>query len=204
MNSFFAAVRHNLVSLLRFGGRDTPAQFWPYAGLVLACLFIVTAAVMLPPIASAMAQVHRFAIETPDQLGAAAYGPAGSDAMGGGRELIPNIQGIIQPMIFLSALAVFLLGAAVVRRLHDRNCSGWWAALPLAFLLIGLAMMPRLFRNFASAPEADFALFFALFANNLFYLLSLLLLIVLLAGAGTRGPNRFGADPRELRGYPGA
>jgi uncharacterized membrane protein YhaH (DUF805 family) len=199
MNRFFAAIRHNLVSLLRFGGRDTPAQFWPYAGFVLAILFIVTAAVMLPPIASAMAQMPRIAAANPDQLVVAGNGLHQSISTNVQPDLVPNVQGIIQPMIFLSALAVFLLAAAVVRRLHDRNASGWWAALPVAFLLIGLAMMPRLFRNFASAPEPDFALFFVLFANNLFYLLSIVLLILLLAGAGTRGPNRFGADPREHR-----
>lgn len=200
MNRFFAAVRHNLVSLLRFRGRDTPAQFWPYAGFVIAILFIVTAAVMLPPIASAMAQMPRIAAANPGPLTDAGSGLQHSITIGGQPELVPNVQGIIQPMIFLSALAVCLLAAAVVRRLHDRNASGWWAALPLAFLLVGLAMMPRLFRNFASAPEPDFALFFVLFANNFFYLLSVLLLILLLAGAGTRGPNRFGADPREHRG----
>lgn len=199
MNRFFAAVRHNLVSLLRFGGRDTPAQFWPYAGFVLAVLFIVTAAVMLPPIASAMAQMPRLAVASPDQLAVAGNGLQHSLSSSGQPGLILDVQGIIQPMIFLSALAVFLLAAAVVRRLHDRNSTGWWAALPLAFLLIGLAMMPRLFRNFASAPEPDFTLFFVLFANNLFYLLSILLLILLLSGAGTRGSNRFGADPREHR-----
>ena len=184
MNSLFAAVRHNLVSLFRFVGRDTPAQFWPYAGFVFLLLFVVTAAIILPPVASAMARMHRFAIEHPGESAALA---------GTG---FPNVQGILQPLILICALAVFLLAAAVVRRLHDRNRSGLWGAIPLVFLVTGFALMPRLFRNFASAEVADFTLFFALFANNLLYLLSLVVLVVLLIGRGTRGPNRYGPDPR--------
>lgn len=34
-----------------------------------------------------------------------------------------------------------------------------------------------------------------MFVNNILYLITLVILIVLLALPGTRGPNRFGPDP---------
>jgi uncharacterized membrane protein YhaH (DUF805 family) len=173
MKLLVSAIRHNLIGLFRFNGRDTPAQFWPYAAAVLACLFVIAAAILLPPIA--------------------ATGSAGDQSSPARSELL-SVQGIIQPLIWLSALAVILFAAAVVRRLHDRGCSGFWALPPLMFMMTGLALMPRLFRNFATAPNPDLKLFFLLFANNLLYLISLLLLLFLLAGAGTSGPNRFGPD----------
>lgn len=77
------------------------------------------------------------------------------------------------------------------------------ATPPVAFLLIGLVLTPRLFRNFASGPAPDLTLFFLLLANNLLYLVSLLLLIFLLARSGTPGPNRFGPDPRGVCRSPG-
>jgi uncharacterized membrane protein YhaH (DUF805 family) len=171
MDGFFAAVRHNLIGLLRFHGRDRPGQFWPYVAVVFASLFVIAASVILPPMASTMAAASQASFQT--------SGP-------------PNIQGIIQPLILLSASAVALLAAAVVRRLHDRGCSGLWALPPLLFLMAGLALTPRLYRNFATAPDPDFNLFFLLLANNLLYLISLILLVFLLSGAGTSGPNRFG------------
>lgn len=68
----------------------------------------------------------------------------------------------------LWALFVFIPGLAVtVRRLHDRDMSGWWylgmvlaSWIPLIGLIVGIAFL------------------------------------VILCLEGTRGPNRFGADPK--------
>ncbi len=50
--------------------------------------------------------------------------------------------------------------------------------------------------GFLAKPETpEMSAFLALVLNNLAYLGTLGLLIVLLAGPGTRGPNRFGPPP---------
>lgn len=66
------------------------------------------------------------------------------------------------------ALAIFIPSTAVaVRRLHDRDMSGWWYA---GFLV------------------ASFIPFIGLIASIAF--------IVIMALPGTTGPNRFGPDPK--------
>ena len=68
----------------------------------------------------------------------------------------------------LWALATFIPNIAVgVRRLHDRDMSGWWY---LGFIV--LSMIP------------------------LVGLLASIAFLVVMALEGTRGPNRFGADPK--------
>ena len=72
-------------------------------------------------------------------------------------------------LMALFGLAVMIPGIAVaVRRLHDRNMSGWWY---LGFALMG--MIP----------------FVGWIANIAF--------VVILFLPGTPGPNRFGDDPRD-------
>lgn len=69
----------------------------------------------------------------------------------------------------LWSLAVFLPGLSVtVRRLHDRNMSGWW--------ILGVAVGMII-------P----------FVN----LIVIIAYIVILAMEGTSGPNKFGADPKS-------
>ena len=69
-------------------------------------------------------------------------------------------------------LAVLIPGLAVtVRRLHDRDMSGWWYGG-----LILLGFVPIL---------------------NFFVLFGYLALLVVLFLDGTRGPNRYGPDPKD-------
>lgn len=68
-------------------------------------------------------------------------------------------------------LAVLIPGIAVtVRRLHDRELSGWWYGGLLIASFIPIV--------------------------NFFALLGFLVLFVFLLLPGTRGPNRFGPDPK--------
>jgi uncharacterized membrane protein YhaH (DUF805 family) len=72
----------------------------------------------------------------------------------------------------LFALGSFIPNIALmVRRLHDRNMSGW-------FLL----------------------LFFVLYMIPLVNFLVLIGFIVLMCLEGTRGPNKYGADPKDPAG----
>ena len=91
------------------------------------------------------------------------------------------------PLMSIATLCLFIPGIAVtVRRLHDRDFSGWWAALPFAGLvafgvvIIGSGGDERLF------PWAAVG-----------YLIAILGLVVMLFLPGTRGPNRFGDDPKN-------
>lgn len=76
------------------------------------------------------------------------------------------------PFYFISAALFWPVTAIVVKRLHDLNMSGWWVAASLTL-------------SYVSAVINNCSLVF------------LFMTAVMLAGlpSGTRGNNRFGADP---------
>ena len=97
--------------------------------------------------------------------------------------------------ILINALFVSLIAAAAVRRLHDRDRSGLWALLPLPFWIaawtISAMLDPR--AMFSPTPE-DAWLYQLSMLNSLPAWGMLIWLIVLLAGEGTKGDNRYGQD----------
>jgi uncharacterized membrane protein YhaH (DUF805 family) len=72
----------------------------------------------------------------------------------------------------------WLLSAALVKRLHDLNLSGWIAPVLLISVIFARVLSERL-----------------LGAVSVIFLVGIAFLVVLGAAKGTRGPNRFGADP---------
>ncbi|EGF90575.1 hypothetical protein ABI_36000 [Asticcacaulis biprosthecium C19] len=99
-----------------------------------------------------------------------------------------NMMGM---MAIVFIFAISLLAAAVARRLHDRGKSGAWGLMPLPFITFASVMMPTVFAQ----TFADMGLFFTMFINNVLYIAALVFLVILLAGAGSEGENRFGPDP---------
>ncbi|WP_404714261.1 DUF805 domain-containing protein [Sphingomonas sp. MMS24-J13] len=89
-------------------------------------------------------------------------------------------------------LAITLYAAAVVRRLHDRGKSGFWGLMPIPFVVYSTVQMPRLFASIGIGSQPDMAVFFSIFLSNLFYIISTVWLIVLLAGPSDPLPNRYG------------
>ena len=106
---------------------------------------------------------------------AALSGGVSAGGLGGGAMIVALLFGLFLLAILIPSLAVG------VRRLHDIDRTGWWIAVPTALSL--LSYLPL--------------------ATGLVLTLSLLSLvasITLLVFAcleGTRGPNRFGPDPKD-------
>ena len=105
-------------SVLRFSGRDTRSQFWPYAGAAFA-LYVV---------ASVPVSIILFL----DNLEMPPDAPEHFFVAGG----------------LMFAALVALLAAAVARRLHDSGLSGYWGLLPLPFVAYCSSMMLRLNSQF--------------------------------------------------------
>ena len=107
--------------------------------------------------------------------------------------IIVGLLGSILPAfgsIVSAVQALWLLLPTVgvtTRRLHDRNLSGWWQALPLAAVLPAIA---------GAVLDAEGLLILAGCAAGL----ASLALLVVYALRGTAGPNRFGADPLDEAG----
>lgn len=99
------------------------------------------------------------------------------------------------PHAFASTLIVIVrvvtalpLVALFARRLHDQNRSAWWTLiLPVGMGLNIVRHESRLVANTPSSPPW----------LGLAYVCVVILMLVLFYWPGTRGPNRFGSDPRE-------
>jgi uncharacterized membrane protein YhaH (DUF805 family) len=79
---------------------------------------------------------------------------------------------------------IWFLAATTIKRLHDRNKSGWW--------IIAFFVAPALLNGIADALDdsnTEVLLLLVAVSLNLWGFFELLLL------KGTRGPNRFGPDP---------
>ena len=99
--------------------------------------------------------------------------------------LLPALGSIVSAV---QALWLLLPTVGVTtRRLHDRNFSGWWQALPLAAALPAIA---------GAVLEANLLLVLAGCAAGL----ASLWLLILYALKGTAGPNRYGPDPLDGSG----
>ncbi|WP_419809620.1 DUF805 domain-containing protein [Sphingomonas sp.] len=183
MTSFPQAIRHCLRRLGTFRGRDTRSQFWFFVlGLVIAQQ-VGSAVVMVP-----LMFLH--------------FGDAGlaADATASADGFASIMSWFVVIALALPVLAVALLAAAIVRRLHDRGLSGWWGVMPLPFLVLGAAGMYRLFSSFGTdGADVDQQTFAMVLLNNVLYLLTLLVLVILLIKESDRGPNRYGPPaPQEF------
>jgi len=112
-----------------------------------------------------------------------------------GQHEVPMSLMIFSGVFTLLAL-VFFIGLVIpnlsvtVRRLHDRNLSGWWlAGYILAGILINWAMYYAIAHERSSLILLLYVLFLAIYA----------VFFVIMITRGTRGKNRFGADPLKRR-----
>jgi uncharacterized membrane protein YhaH (DUF805 family) len=67
MNAFVDSIRNGFTGLVRFSGRDPARRFWPYAGVVIALLFVAAGVTMSATMSTMLGGMQRFAAEHPDQ-----------------------------------------------------------------------------------------------------------------------------------------
>ncbi|MDJ0276108.1 DUF805 domain-containing protein [Sphingomonas sp. 2R-10] len=130
-----------------FSGRSRRKEYWMFV-LGYLIVFMILGAIfgLLGAFSSSMAEVQAGSVNGPLMLAVVVLGILG--------------LGILIPSI-----------AVQVRRLHDRNMSGWW--------LLGIYVVSFI-------PVVGF--------------IASIGLLVLLALPGTVGPNRFGPDPKDPYG----
>lgn len=111
--------------------------------------------------------------------------PTALAAAGGSFMLIMGLYGLFSLAMLIPSIAVG------VRRLHDTNRTGWWLLAPLApyilmFVAVGLS---------ASSPDSGAAGILAMVGGLAVLALGITLLVFMFL-EGTRGPNRYGPDPK--------
>ena len=192
MSTSVSIIDH-FMRLFDFRGREDRASFWPYAAVAFIITMIAGMTIFVPMMSRSMHAMQEFAAEHPDQA-TVTNGPGQYSISVQGTH--PDFMPAGSMALFLAVsfgLAILLFAAAVVRRLHDRGKSGFWGLMPLPFILYSSVQMPRMFASVETAIQPDMMLFFSIFLSNLFYMVTLIWLIVLLAGASEPGANRYGA-----------
>lgn len=94
----------------------------------------------------------------------------------------------------LVSVQFFLMCPVIVKRLHDRDRSGWWLivvwVMPQAYLLFALQPVRALSATYAGLETASMLAVIVIACWTV---------IELLFGRGTPGPNRFGVNPLPFR-----
>jgi uncharacterized membrane protein YhaH (DUF805 family) len=91
------------------------------------------------------------------------------------------------PLLFrvvVTPIAVWCCAAILIKRLHDRNKSGWW--------MVPFFVVPGLYHQFEDRLGDTYA---AGFVGLVAAILGLWCFIEIACLSGTSGPNRFGPDP---------
>lgn len=113
-----------------------------------------------------------------------------------------GVIGIVQLILVLGCFFPSL--AVSVRRLHDTNRRGWWLLAPLVpYVVIIGAVVAGMSAVLMGARGAGFggdgppvAMFAIVGISLLAFMILAIVLLVFMCLEGTRGPNRFGADPK--------
>lgn len=188
----FKAIGENLTGLARPSGRAARGQFWPWAITVFLLAMAADILLFVPVMSDMMNRMFLYLRAHPEGFPQ----PAPGQPPALPPELMPDMAKMAIPTSVVTLIAILLLASAVVRRLHDRDKPGWWGALPLPFQAAAMAMSPFVLKNITVFPNPHPGLLLLSTLNSLAFWGAFIFLIVLLAGDGTRGPNRFGPDPR--------
>ena len=178
-----------------FSGRSRRMEFWMWQ-LFLFIVNFVLMMIAFAIIGGAMFSILRNNPEAFESSGDYSYdGTYYADSAPPDAALATiGVAGVvIFGLLFLWWLAIFIPNLAVaIRRLHDTNRSGWWILAPLAPYLVGVIVM------MAAIAVPDLAIVAGL-VSLLAMLVALglgVMLLVFYFLEGTRGPNRFGPDPK--------
>ena len=131
--------------------------------------------------------------------GMAAMGnPTASAAAGGAIGIVALINVIFSLAMLIPSIAV------AVRRLHDLGRTGWWLLAPVGFYLIGfVVMLGSGLSALTAGTSGSLGMGVGLVAGGVLLMVGAVLALVLLVFffmEGTRGPNRFGPDPKDPAG----
>jgi uncharacterized membrane protein YhaH (DUF805 family) len=168
--------------LFDFTGREDRASFWPYAAAAFVIIMVAGMTIFIPMMAQSMREMQQFAAQHPDQATVSSGPGHYSISVHGNHPAFMPAASMATFLAVTFGLSVLLYAAAVVRRLHDRGKVGYWGLMPLPFILYSTIQMPRMFAAVGSGAEPDMTLFFSIFFSNLLYIVTLIWLIVILAG----------------------
>jgi uncharacterized membrane protein YhaH (DUF805 family) len=191
------AVRRGLTSVTIFGGRDSRAQFWPYIIFVYlieyAIEMMLTMPVVMRGVFSSMQGV-RAAAEQGGKVDSAAL------QVDMAQRMMADMQSIMPYTIGLGLLLMVLVSAAVVRRLHDRNWSGWWVlawnGVKIAGIVAGYLSMTAMAQGGVTIETMNSVKLPAMLIGLASWAV-FIIIIIQVVQQGDHAENRFGPSPQE-------
>lgn len=204
--AILGSIKRGFGGLFRFSGRDTRAQYWPYALFLIVVQLAVGMVMTLRMMWTAATQAFAAVGEARDGQ------PINPEAMDANmvQAMAGDMQMVMVVSIVVGSLFTLFMLAATARRLHDRGWSGWWMAIPVGAQLINiftvqawLAALPDLMARQAAgdiaaldsmAATTGWLRTLASIASWIIYIV----LLIQLVQAGSGQPNRYGAAPDAL------
>ncbi|HVR91887.1 MAG TPA: DUF805 domain-containing protein [Novosphingobium sp.] len=188
------AIKYGLRNLLNFTGRDARQTFW-YFVLAVYIVFTVLSMVTMVPL---MMQIFAQAF---------AAAQSGASEVETDAAIMGQMGGMFNSIGWMGIVTgvgmMLLLAASFVRRLHDSDLSGWWAAIPGAIYAYSLSQMPAQMEAMsavladpgAGTPQNPFTMMQA--QGSMAFLGWLPMLIVIVLGVRKSSPasNRYGTEP---------
>ena len=163
--------------LFRFEGRITRAKYWLATLAILCCMILVL--VLLVKLAIALGVRGSFFIYL--------VGISASIRVVDGDQ--PPTSWFFQiAMVPITCVFAWSYAAVTIKRLHDRNKSGWW--------IVPFIVAPGLYGHLCNLLGASDATPFIRLPMFIFLIWGFVEMCLL---QGTRGPNRFGPDPLAPR-----
>jgi uncharacterized membrane protein YhaH (DUF805 family) len=174
--------------LFSFEGRINRVKYWYalFASMISCGVFLAVLAFALGAIFGASAKSFHFNIfevfgyppSLPFRASFSNTGPAST---------------LTAALFYVGGTPIFIVGmwflaATTLKRLHDRNKSGWWN--------VPFFIAPNLLGKLADGLDDSYA---AVFLTLVAFVLGFWGFVELICLRGTRGPNRFGPDPLALR-----
>ena len=184
------SIKYNLRNLTNFSGRDARQTFW-YFVLFIAILRWIAGSFFAVPMMVKMFGTMFSAIKQgarPEALQGQING-----------EMIAMMQDMVGVSIAIGAVSGLLLVAALARRLHDSDLSGWWAAAPAVLYIAALGLIPaqihqaaEILQTAGTKPLNPAAMIQQQGTLALVAWIPLIMVIVIGVRKSTPGPNRFG------------
>ncbi len=190
----WSAMKYGMRNLFNFEGRDARQTFWYFVLFMYIVRMVSGIAIAVPMLIAIFGTIVDSAKANldPQAMQANMMG-----AMAGAMEQVAWFG------IAISAVTSLAILPSLVRRLHDSDLSGWWAALPGAIYALALydapAQMHKVAKMIATMnPENPPNSVQMMQEQGLMGLLGYAALgLVIYAGVrkSTPGPNRFGEAP---------
>ena len=184
------SIKYNLRNLTNFSGRDARQTFW-YFVLFIAILRWIAGSFFAVPMMVKMFGTMFSAIKQggrPEALQGQING-----------EMVAMMQDMVGVSIAIGVVSGLLLVAALARRLHDSDLSGWWAAAPAVLYIAALGLIPaqihqaaEILQTAGTKPMDPAAMIQQQGTLALVAWIPLIMVIVIGVRKSTPGPNRFG------------